>query len=186
MKTITLLLLGLWVSSTVQGQEINQEITLKTNQKMLVGTISQDKFLEPPYASWFKPNYENYEVDHAIITQLSPKLNNFKLLLFLGTWCGDSKREVPRFFKILEAADFPIENLKIVAVDGRKDNYKKSPNGEEWGLNILRVPTIIFYKNGREINRIIETPNKSLEADMLKILTTEAYRSNKAKSYHFD
>jgi len=79
-----------------------------------------------------------------------------------------------------------MENLKIVAVDGRKDNYKRSPNGEEWGLNILRVPTIIFYKNGREINRIIETPNKSLEADMLKILTTEAYRSNKAKSYHFD
>lgn len=186
MKTITLLLLGLWVSLTVQSQEINHEITLENNQKMLMGTITQEKLLEQPYNSWFKPNYDNYKVDQNLLFQVSPKLNNYKLLLFLGTWCGDSKREVPRFLKILEAADFPMENLKIVAVDGRKDNYKKSPNGEEWGLNILRVPTIIFYKNGREMNRIIETPNNTLEADMLKILTTEEYRSNKAKSYHFD
>jgi len=79
----------------------------------------------------------------------------------MGTWCGDSKREVPRFIKVLEAANFPVDNLKIVAVDRRKEQYKKSPTGEEWGLSIKRVPTFIFYKNGKESNRIIESPRLS-------------------------
>ncbi|MFX0558549.1 TlpA family protein disulfide reductase [Maribacter sp. CXY002] len=186
MKTILLLLLGIWVSLTLQGQEMNQEITLENNQKMLVGPISQGKLMEQPYATWFKTNYDSYTVDKNLLTQIKPRLNNYKILLFLGTWCGDSQREVPRFIKLLKALDFPMENLKIVALDRRDGKYKKSPNGEEWGLNILRVPTIIYYKNGREINRIIESPNNSLESDMLQILSNEGYQSKKAKSYHFD
>ena len=41
---------------------------------------------------------------------------------------------------------------------------------ETEGLNIEKVPTFIFYKNGIEIGRIIESPEKSIEKDFLKIL----------------
>ena len=44
----------------------------------------------------------------------------------MGTWCDDSKRVVPRFIKILESVNFPMENLKIVAVNKWRDYYKKS------------------------------------------------------------
>jgi hypothetical protein len=36
-------------------------------------------------------------------------------------------------------------------------------------MNIERVPTFIFKRGGEEIGRIIETPDESLEADMLKL-----------------
>jgi hypothetical protein len=32
------------------------------------------------------------------------------------------------------------------------------------------VPTIIFYENGKELGRIVESPEKTLETDILKIL----------------
>jgi hypothetical protein len=37
-------------------------------------------------------------------------------------------------------------------------------------LNIERVPTFIIMNEGIEIGRIIETPEETLEADLLKIL----------------
>ena len=46
----------------------------------------------------------------------------------MGTWCGDSKRETPRFFKILELADFEMTNFELVTVNRSKktpDTYKQ-------------------------------------------------------------
>ena len=37
-------------------------------------------------------------------------------------------------------------------------------------MNIHRVPTFIIYKNGKEINRIVEEPVSTLEGDLKQIL----------------
>ena len=50
------------------------------------------------------------------------------------------------------------------------DRNKSSSGTEIQSLNIELVPTFIFYKNENEIGRIIETPEISIESDMLKIL----------------
>lgn len=185
MRAITLFFIALSISFVISSQEINKEIS--TNGiKFLVGRISTEAISQNPYSLWFNPNFDNYTPDLAIVSKFENELKNYKILVFLGTWCGDSKREVPRFLKILDAASFSEKNLKLIALDRRKEHYKKSPNGEEWGLNIKRVPTFIFYKNGIEVNRIIETPNTGLEEDILAILTTDTYVANKAQSTHFD
>jgi len=94
----------------------------------------------------------------------------------MGTWCGDSQREVPKFYKVLEAANFPENNLRIVGLNNVKEQYKQGPNGEEKGLNVHRVPTFIVYnKKGKEIGRIVEHPVESLEADLLNICRGKAY-----------
>jgi len=96
----------------------------------------------------------------------------------MGTWCGDSKKEVPKLYKVLEACNFPEEQLTVIAVNRSADMYKQSPKHEEKGLNIHRVPTIIFYKDGKEINRIVEHPVKSFEKDIQNIVTVNTYKSN--------
>lgn len=186
MKTFYLFLIALSISLLANGQDLNKEIVLNDTQKFLVGEITKEALSKKTYNEWYQSNYETYSVDQTLVEKFGELLKNYQILVFLGTWCGDSKREVPRFMKILDAANFPDENLKIVALDRGKEFYKKSPTGEEWGLNIKRVPTFILYKNGKEVNRIIETPNNTLEDDILAILTTETYHPNKATSLHFD
>jgi thiol-disulfide isomerase/thioredoxin len=186
MKTISLFILAITTTLFISGQELNQEITLENGKKFLIGEITKEGLTQTTYNGWYQPNYDRYTVNQPVIEQFKDTLKHYQILVFLGTWCGDSKREVPRLMKILDAAEHPSKNLKIVALDSRKDHYKKSPDGEEWGLQILRVPTFIFYRNGREQNRIIETPNRSLEEDMLQIVTSDNYIANKAKSMHFD
>lgn len=168
------------------AQKINQEIKIDNNQPFLVGQISTEGLSSNSYQSWYINNYEAYQVNKNEVTSFKNTLSEHKILVFMGTWCGDSKREVPRFIKILETADFPMENLKIVAVDRRKEQYKKSPTGEEWGLSIKRVPTFIFLKDGKETNRIIESPISTLETDIKAIITDSEYTPNYPTSLHFD
>ena len=66
---------------------------------------------------WFSKNYASYEVTNEYIQLIRPKLNQFKIKVFMGTWCGDSRREIPRFYMILEAVNFPMDRLSVDAVD---------------------------------------------------------------------
>jgi hypothetical protein len=72
----------------------------------------------------------------------------------------------PGFFKVLDHVEFPAETMKLVMVD----RDKKSGTDAEDGKNIHHVPTFIFYKDGMELGRIVETPIESLEDDIFNIL----------------
>ena len=37
-------------------------------------------------------------------------------------------------------------------------------------MNVLAVPTFIFFRNGDEIGRIIERPNDKMEREIAKIV----------------
>ncbi|QCW98881.1 thioredoxin family protein [Aggregatimonas sangjinii] len=185
MRTIQVLII-LLIPFFVSAQSDYQTVTLENGSSFLIGKIDVDVLKVEPHADWYRQNHSTYEVDQKELKSHQKDLDSFKILVFMGTWCGDSKREVPRFIKILETLDFPMENLKIVALDRRKEHYKKSPTGEEWGLSIIKVPTFIFYRNGKEWNRIVESPIESLEKDMAKIITEESYTPNYTKTLHSD
>lgn len=169
-------ILALFVCQISLSQEINQLTKDTRGRDLLLGEITKDGFTSNSFNSWFSPNYEAYEPDVAIVKKLRRKLKKYSITIFMGTWCGDSKREVPKFMKLLDAADFPEEKLRIVGVNNKRDEYKQGPNGEEKGLNIHRVPTFIVYnKRGKEVGRIVEHAVESLEADLLRICRRKSY-----------
>ncbi|MDB4293063.1 thioredoxin family protein [Maribacter sp.] len=180
------LLIALLLPLFVLAQNDHQTIQLENGSSFLVGKIDADILASGDNSTWYTKNQTDYKVDAAALNSNKKALHSHKILVFMGTWCGDSKREVPRFIKILEAMDFPMANLKIVALDRRKEHYKKSPTGEEWGLNIIKVPTFIFYRNGKELNRIVESPIESLEQDIAKIVSDKSYTPNYTKTLHSD
>lgn len=156
---------------------VYSQTPLKKNEKLL-GVITKNDLTTDDYSKWFSPQFNSYPVDKDSASKISEPLKEFEILVFMGTWCGDSKKEVPRFYRLLEEINYPMPKLKIIAVDSDKDQYKKSPNGEEKGLNIHKVPTFIFYKDGKEVNRIIEHPIISFESDINQIINTNTYEPN--------
>ncbi len=174
---IFILLFGLLLSCTSRSQTLNQEMADAGAQPYLIGKINQKGLSSGSYADWFDKGYHDYTPDKEIVRGFSEALQSYDIKLFMGTWCGDSRREVPRFYKVLAQANFPINQLISVAVSRAPDLYKQSPNHEEKGLNIHRVPTFIFYKNGVEVNRIVERPVKSIEHDIAQIIKGD-YVSN--------
>lgn len=171
-------LVTLALTFQINAQTNFEEVKMPNGYTFLLGEITNSNLESGTYKDWYNTNYDNYVVDNSLVKLFKKKLKQHEVLLFLGTWCGDSKREVPRMLKILETADFPKDQLKIIALDRRKDNYKKGLNGEEKGWNIQRVPTLIILKDGKEVNRIVERPIDSLEEDFLAILSGSTYVPN--------
>ncbi|KJJ38351.1 thioredoxin family protein [Aequorivita vladivostokensis] len=139
---------------------------------MLLGKANRKGFQMDAFKSWFNTGYENYKVDSETLEKLKPLLKDATITVFMGTWCEDSQRETPHFYKILDEANFDESKLTLITVS----DEKTTPQGFEDAKNITNVPTLIFYKNGKELSRIVEYPIESLEKDMLAILSGKEYK----------
>lgn len=103
------------------------------------------------------------------------------VLIFFGSWCSDSKREVPHFFTTLEL----VKNKNISAQLFGLDRTKKDSLGMAEAFKIEKIPTFIFLRGAHnfasiqnaarelaatELGRIVETPKLNLEQDWVNTL----------------
>lgn len=147
---------------------LKAETSFAGQSTWLLGYVNLNQMKNPPHSEWYESGFNNYSYDIEVFNQIKGiSREDLSVKIVLGTWCPDSRREVPRFMRIMESWDFPRENITFIGVD----NAKLSPVAEYESLNIERVPTFILYRNNIEIGRIIEVPETSLEQDMLNILT---------------
>ena len=163
LKYIALLLFMTFVSLSVEAQ---QEIQTKP---LMLGTVTKADFQKEPYIEWFEPEYQNYRLDTKTLYKIKDKVLKSEIKVYFGSWCSDSRREVPRFIKILDFLGFNYDNVEFVALD----RQKKAPRYKKNIYNIKYVPTFIFFDGNNEIGRIIESPEETLEKDMEKIFLSD-------------
>ena len=178
-KIIILFVIAIITSCGSQKKAIvKKNVTAKKNTRgNLVGIADKKSFLKAPYQNWFNRNYNNYKADDKVVTQIKKNIKGITVKGFMGTWCGDSKRETPRFYKIMEKVGFNFKNLEMITVN----RSKKTPDNLQEGYTIIRVPTFIFYKKGKEIGRFVEYPRETLEKDILKIVSGKPYKHSYEK-----
>ncbi len=153
-------------------KQISTEKKNSSKPDFLVGKQDREALEQEPYGNWFNANYKSYTVDNITVEKLSPYLKDITIQAFMGTWCSDSKRETPTLYKILDTSNFNYKNLELITVTRSKD----TPQGFEKGLDIIRVPTFIFYKDGKEIGRYVEFARETLEKDILAIVSKQPYK----------
>ena len=164
----TLLALTLLITASICGQDTNRLVfdSLKS-QEVIMGYCDRD-FLENlhPFNLYYADDYRDYNPKLPEPDSMLQLLNDISITIVLGTWCSDSKEQIPRFFKVLDMAGFPSDSVQLIGVDGMK---KATGIDIDW-LRIERVPTFFFFRNGELLGRIIEIPEISLEKDMLEIV----------------
>ena len=149
-----------------------QEKTTYTNERgevHLCGPFNINELEEDSlYASWYNKRYDEFELDETTYSW-SSELKDVEVDIYIGTWCGDSKKWVPSFLKVWGQLGLDRKKLGYTALYDTDERYKQGPNGEEKGMQIHRVPTFIFKRNGKEIARIVETPQNDLLTDIGQI-----------------
>lgn len=122
--------------------------------ELLVGDMSPQQLFDAHPG--FAQGYEAFEAGSVELP------GNVSVLLFFGTWCHDSEREVPRLLKLLDAAGLPEERLNLIGLDYRK----REPGGRASEFKIRYTPTAVFLRGGVEVGRIVERPKISLRDDI--------------------
>lgn len=168
---ISLSILFVSCGTSPQKPLATQPIKASSGEMILLGKINMANLQSSDVSSWFKEEYNKVSVDTQWGKDLQPYIKDLKIKVFMGTWCEDSQREIPHFFKLLDALDFDQRHLEMYAMS----EEKTTPQNFEKGLEVFNVPTIIFYRNGNEINRFVELPVNSLESDIAKIIKGESY-----------
>ena len=162
-------------AENAQPIEVVEEMPAATEEEVqngiLVGEIQKEDLTQEPYSSWFNRGYESYEPSAEALETIKNNIDEYEIKAFMGTWCGDSRREVPKFFKLLELANYDLEKLDLYAV---KRN-KTLPDGLEKEYDLQFVPTIIFMKDGEEVGRFVEYAQETLEEDIAKIVSGQEY-----------
>src|SRR5574341_1590585 len=120
----------------------------------------------------FCPTPGFYEPADNALRQLRRYDEPLTILVFFGSWCSDSKHQLPIFFATLDRATNKNFSVKLFGLD----RSKKYATGFAEALGISHVPTFIFLRgqknfsaNGQapeqtrdELGRITETPTISI------------------------
>lgn len=165
MKKILLIivLFGFIVGYSQEPNKVIVDPQLK--KKVLIGKCDREGLKSDVFKEHFNEGYASYQPDEKTIKQLKRLKKGIQVVVVMASWCHDSKEQVPRFYKILDEIKFNGQHIELIAVD----RAKTGGDFDVTSLDINRVPTFIFYKGGRELGRIVESPSGSLEKDMLLI-----------------
>ena len=146
---------------------VPSQINFSDPATWIIGYFDPGRLLQEPYSTWYRIGFDDYQFNSdAVNTLMDKNKTGISIKIVMGTWCPDSRREVPRIMRILDIWQFPLSGVTFIGVD----DTKLSPVSDYNKLDIQRVPTFIIYKNNIEAGRIIENPVTSLEQDIVNIL----------------
>jgi thiol-disulfide isomerase/thioredoxin len=112
----------------------------------------------------FKEVYDRSEIKKSEVEDIDT--TDIGVIVVLATWCSDSVEHVPVFMRAEEHLSFEFVDYFDV------ERGFQSDEGVVQDFKIERVPTFVFMRNGEEIGRIVETPEKSIVEDIRKICGT--------------
>ncbi|WP_205501936.1 thioredoxin family protein [Rufibacter psychrotolerans] len=150
----------------LNANENREEKNAAGTENILIGVTTRMAFDQAPYNAWFHPTYQRYTPNPKIMEQLEPLLEGVTIKAYIGSWCLDSQRDLPRFIKIMDQARIPHSRFQLISL--RED--KSGLTGSEKTDSVTAVPTFILYKNGKEMGRIVETAYPTMEMNMVTIL----------------
>ena len=135
------------------------------------GVFTFKDLLKESSFDWLEQGIIDYAPDMDAALELKKHIKNYKLLIFLGTWCEDSQELIPELFKVLYRAGVDYKNLQLIGLDREKTTYSKAAKELVAKYEVSLLPTIVVLdKSGKEAGRITETVSNSVEEELLAIL----------------
>lgn len=148
-----------------------------SDQSILVGPVTVKGFSSIEFGKIYNNNFNSYEPAIKKLEPYKEKILKSGITIVLATWCPDTQKQLPRFLRIMEELDYPLEKIRMIAVDHEMEAPGINPKLK---YNIQQVPTFIFYHpKSEEIGRIVEKPGKSLEHSIAEIYKGKNYDKSK-------
>jgi thiol-disulfide isomerase/thioredoxin len=133
------------------------------SRPVLTGWLTESQLMSQ--VPGYQDEKNQYQPDPQLLEPLKNLTKDVQIIVFLGTWCSDSQREVPRFLKIMETIQNPHISFEMLALD----RTKRDLDGVAEAHDIQFVPTFVVLHEYLEIGRIVEQPIVNIEQDLAEI-----------------
>jgi len=130
----------------------------------LVGPTVREAILE--HCPAWMDHVAAYQPKPEALDKLRALGREVRIEVYFGSWCSDSETHLSALFKVLDLVDSPLLRTAYVGIPEAKD--ERAPYFQ--GRDITKLPTFIVIVDGREAGRIVETPERSVEEDLVRIL----------------
>lgn len=160
-------LVFIFISMSASAQSYKKLIDKDTEKTYYQGKVSFDDLKAEQLFTWYNKNAD-YTPNKDVVSELGAALKSYEveIVVFIGTWCSDSHELVPKLERVLNDCHYPVNQVNMYALDLEKNSL----DGIEQKFNIEYVPTIILIKDDKEMGRIVETVEESIESDMLRVV----------------
>jgi thiol-disulfide isomerase/thioredoxin len=161
---------------SVQMASAQTEVTLEANgTKIVKGFLTKQELATDSSFMWFAENQKGYTPNQNALQLLRANKDSVNIVAFGGTWCGDTKYILPKFFVLADAAGLSPDRITLIGVD----RSKKTIQHLSEAFGITNVPTLIVMKNGKEVGRVVEYGHTGLfDKDLAEILGKKQNESN--------
>ena len=148
---LVMFIVGMLVSAGVWSQPY-ETFSERPGEKTIKGHFPRALLESDTSFNWFATTYKNYKARPDALENIGRQKDSLEIVAFMGTWCEDSHFIIPQLIALLDSAKFPRERFSLVGVDRNKKTVGRL--SEAW--NVTLVPTILVFKNGKEMGRIVE------------------------------
>lgn len=140
------------LTAVAVAQPTYETLQERPNEKTFKGWLTRAVLEQESSFTWMQENYKAYQPHAVGLQTIRMYKDSVRLLVFMGTWCEDSHFIIPRLFALADAAGLSADRISLAGVDRNKTT---------WGqlsatLHVDLVPTIIVYKQGKELGRVVE------------------------------
>lgn len=165
--TAIILIIGMNVSAQTKAYDVSKDA--KNSELVFNGPVTFDDLNKEPSFNWLKTGHDEYKPDLKTEGFLKDRLKDYAIVVFLGTWCDDSHYLIPKLKKVLDVCGYPLTQVTMYGAD----REKTTKNGEHKKYGITLVPTVILYKGEKEVGRITESAQKSVENDLALMVESD-------------
>src|SRR5947208_2926317 len=118
-KNLIAIILVLFINGSIFAQSQAEISRDQRGVKILKGIISRNDLEKDTAFAWYAENLRRYNPQSAAVANLKNN-TNIEFIVFMGTWCGDSHFIVPKFFALLDSAEFLQSKVTLIGVDRSK------------------------------------------------------------------
>lgn len=153
------------LTCAVHAQQTYRTQTDSLGNKVLVGQIDEQTLANDSAFMWFFTGVNRYRPDTAWTKYISFYRDSFDVVVFAGTWCPDTKRLLPQFYRVMMNSSYPVNRIKLYGLDHHLHGADAATQ-----YDVDDVPTFIFLRQGQEIGRIKDRLQRTMEQDIVSIL----------------
>ena len=140
--------------------------------KIIKGFMTKQQLASDTAFAWFAQNQQGYTPEQHALQAFKANKDSINIVAFGGTWCGDTKNLLPKFFALTDAAGFSQDRVTLLGVDRSKKTIQHLTEA----FGITNVPTFIVMKNGKELGRVVENGKYGMFDKELGEIITDGVR----------